>query len=98
MKSDPDGRVIRMTDADIAQYPFIFLSHPERMDLNDDEARALRQYLLNGGVLLLDDFWGDRAWQSCEQHMKHILPGRTWTELPIDHPIFHCVFGTFAAR
>ena len=92
MKTDPDGRVIRMTDADLAQFPFIFLSHPERMDLNDDEARALRQYLLNGGVLLLDDFWGERAWQSCQEHMKHVLPGRTWTELPMDHPIFHCVF------
>jgi hypothetical protein len=62
------------------------------MELRDEEAGALRKYLLNGGVLMVDDIWGDRDWESFENHMKHVLPERNWSELPAEHPLFHCVF------
>lgn len=90
--TDPDCRVLKLTDPALTDYPFIFMSHPERMELREEEATALRKYLLNGGALLLDDFWGDRGWQHCEEQMRLVLPERTWSELPIQHPLFHCVF------
>jgi Domain of unknown function (DUF4159) len=92
LKADPDGRVIRLTDPALLEYPFIFLSHPERSGLTDDEIHALGKYLLNGGALMVDDFWSDRSWDSLEELMKRVLPGRRWTELTMEHPIFHCVF------
>jgi len=92
LRVNPDGRVLKLTDAALVDYPFIFMSHPERMELNEDEVRALRGYLLNGGALMADDFWGDRDWAGFESVMKRVLPGRDWSELPIEHPIFHCVF------
>lgn len=92
IKTDPDCRVIKLTNPALRDYPFIFMSHPERMQLSEEEIRVLRDYLLNGGALLADDFWGDRSWKHFEQVMRRVLPSRTWAELPIEHPMFHCVF------
>jgi hypothetical protein len=92
MKVDPDGRVLKLTSPDLFDYPMIFMSQPGHMVLRDEEVPILRRYLLNGGVLLADDFWGDAEWQSFEMEMQRVLPERHWVELPMDHPIFHCVF------
>lgn len=92
IRTDPDCRVVKLRGADLADYPFIFMSHPERMELREEEITALRNYLLNGGALLVDDFWGDRSWAHFEEVMKQVLPDRAWTELPMEHPLFHCVF------
>jgi hypothetical protein len=92
MKTDPDCRVLKLTETSLADYPFIFMSHPEGMELRDDEVSALRGYLLNGGALMADDFWGQRSWAHFEQVLRRILPGRAWMELPMEHPLFHCVY------
>jgi hypothetical protein len=92
LKTDPDGRVLKLTDPALADYPFIYMVKPWGLDLTDAEVPILRKYLLNGGVLMADDFWGDSQWNSFEAQMKRVLPDRTWTNLPLSHPIFHCVF------
>ena len=92
IRTDPDCRVLKLTDPALADYPFLFLSHPERMNLREAEAQALRKHLLNGGSLLVDDFWGEWSWNYFEGQMKRLLPERAWTELSMDHPLFHCVF------
>ncbi len=92
IRTDPDCRVLKLTDPALAGHPFIFMSHPERMELREAELSALRKYLLNGGALLADDFWGDQSWEHFERQMQRVLPGRTWTELPMEHRLFHCVF------
>jgi hypothetical protein len=92
MKVNPDGRVIRLTDPELANYPFLFMEHPGYMELKDDEVGALRRYLLNGGALLVIDFWSTREWDGFDEQMRRVLPGRSWVDLPLSHPIFHCVF------
>ncbi len=92
MKVDPNGRVVRLTDRDLFDFPFIFMSQPGRMELRDAEVPVLRKYLLGGGVLMVDDFWGDEEWANFEHEMQRVLPGRSWAELPMEHPIFHSVF------
>ena len=92
MKVDPNGRVLRLTSPDLFDYPFIFMAQPGHMELTDEEVPILRKYLRAGGVLMVDDFWGDREWEDFENEMKRVLPERSWVELPMDHPIFHCVF------
>src|SRR6478736_1450554 len=62
IRTDPACRVLKLTDPALTDYPFIFLSHPERMELSKEEISALRGYLLNGGALMADDFWGDQSW------------------------------------
>jgi hypothetical protein len=92
IKVDPDGRVIKLTDAQLRDYPFIYMEHTGYMRLMPAEVAALRSYLLNGGVLVVIDFWSTLEWEGFEQQMARVLPDRKWTELSLDHPIFHCVF------
>ncbi|MFO1460180.1 MAG: DUF4159 domain-containing protein [Verrucomicrobiota bacterium] len=92
IKVDPDGRLIRLTDPDLSQYPFIYIVEPGGLFFSDSEVAALRAYLLNGGFLMLDDFWGDLEWANCEEKMKQVFPDRSFQELPLDHPLYHCVF------
>ena len=92
MKVNPDGRVVKLSDPALFDYPFLFMSHPEAMLLSDEDAAVLRRYLLNGGALMADDLWGERSWETFEFQMKRILPGQGWVELPMEHPLFHCVF------
>ncbi len=92
LKVDPDGRVVRLTDPTLTDYPFLYMEHPGYMSLTADETRNLRNHLLNGGVLLVIDFWSQREWDGFEDQMKRVLPGRTWVDLPLSHPVFHCVY------
>ena len=92
LKVDPDARVLKLTNQDLTDYPFIYMEHIERLTLRPAEVLALRHYLQNGGVLLVNDFWGALAWKNLQAEIARVLPGRAWTELPIEHPIFHCVY------
>ena len=92
MKVNPDGRFIHLTDPDLADFPFIYMVEPGSLFLADDEIAALRKYLLNGGFLMLDDFWGDSEWANAEGVLKKVLPDHSFVELALDHPLYHCVF------
>ena len=92
IRVEADGRIIRLTDPALAGYPFLFLSAPGALDVTEDEARALRQHLLNGGFLLMDDFWGEAEWEQCAEAMAKVFPERKFAELPLTHPLYHGVF------
>ena len=92
IKVDPNGRVLRITDKDLFNYPWVYMVEPGRLLFEDEEVPILRRYLLNGGFLMADDFWGELQWQNFYQQMKRVFPDREPVELPMDHPIFHCVF------
>jgi hypothetical protein len=92
MKVDPDGRYIKLTDPELMNYPFIYIVEPGSLALSDEEAAALRRYLMNGGFLMLDDFWGAAQWANMASELKKAFPERTFTDVPMDHPIYHCVF------
>jgi hypothetical protein len=92
MKVDPDARVLKLTSQDLTEYPFIYMEHIERLTLRPAEMIALRNFLQNGGVLLVNDFWGAMAWKNLQAEINRALPGRTWTELSMEHPIFHCLY------
>ena len=92
MRTDPNGRVLKLSDPDLHNYPFLLMEHPGYMVLRDREVEGLRKYLHAGGVLAVIDFWNSREWTGFATQMKNVLPGREWTELTMDHPIFHCVF------
>jgi hypothetical protein len=88
----PDGKVIKLTDQDLADHPFIFMSGVGGLALKEDEVHALRRYLLNGGFLWADDFWGEAEWANFYGELKRVFPEREPVELELDHPIFHNVF------
>jgi hypothetical protein len=92
IRTDPDGRTLRLTNPDLFNYPWIYMVEPGSLLLRDEEVPILRKYLLNGGVLWADDFWGGLEWKQFADQIKRALPEREFVELPMDHPIFHCVF------
>jgi hypothetical protein len=92
IKTDPDGRVMNLTDPDLVEFPWIYIVEPGGLYLEENEVVALRKYLLNGGFLMLDDFWGTSAWQNVERQLKRVFPDRSFTEMSLDHPLYSCVF------
>lgn len=91
LRVDPDARLVRATDPDLAQYPFLFASAPGAMGLTEVEIVGLRNYLLNGGFMLLTDFWGDPDLAYVERLFRDVLPGSRFEELPIEHPLYRIV-------
>ncbi len=92
MKVSPEGRFLRLKNKDLHNYPWIYIVEPGRLEFDEEEVVILRKYLLNGGFLMVDDFWGNIQWDNFEEEMKRVFPDRKFVELPMDHPVFHCVF------
>ena len=92
MKVDPDARIIRPTDPELADYPFVYIAEPGALSFTDEEVVAMRKYLENGGFLLLDDFWGEEEWANCEEVIKQVLPNKSFGEIPLTHPLYRSVF------
>ena len=91
-KVNPNGKVIDLTDPELFDYPFIYMVEPALMILEDAEVPILRKYLLNGGFLMADDFWGEPQWEGFARQIQRALPEGRWVELEMDHPIFHSVY------
>jgi len=92
LKVNPDSVVVELTDPQLFDYPFIFLSAPYSVIYTEPEVQSLRRYLLNGGFMMVDEFWGTIQWDHFYRQMKRVLPECEPQELTIDHDIFHCVF------
>lgn len=92
IRTDPDGRVLKLTDPALFDYPLLYLEHAGYMRLNDDEVAALRRYLACGGAVLVNDFWSTREWEGFAGEIDRVEPNRPWVDLALDHPVFHCVF------
>jgi hypothetical protein len=88
----PDGKVLRLTDPELCNYPFIYMAGVHWMKLSLAEQAALRRYLLNGGFVMMDDFWSPEAWANVLSEMQGVLPDQEPRELSLDHDIFHMVY------
>jgi len=97
IKVDPDGYVVKMTDTNLFEYPFIYLIEPGRGFLTELEIPLLQKYLLNGGFMMVDDFWANQEWAAFNEEIKRLFPedkfpNQKIVDLELDHPIFHTVF------
>lgn len=92
-------KAMSLTDPALFEYPFLYINM-KRVPLfsgngpnfKPEEAATLREYMLRGGFVMLDDFWGLEHWQDFLVELAKIFPERRPETLPIDHPIFHCFF------
>mgnify|MGYP001182598831 FL=1 len=92
LKVDPEGIVLSLNEDKLFNYPFIYIIEPGELYFSDAEVKALRKYLLNGGFLMVDDFWGEAEWKNFERQFSRVFPTREIVELPIEHELFQCVF------
>jgi hypothetical protein len=84
---------LRLTDPRLFDYPFLYMIEPGSLEFAEEEVVALRRYLLNGGFLMVDDFWGDE-YQNFYDQIKRVFPepAQEPTELEASHEIFRCVY------
>lgn len=86
--------VVQLTDDLLFEYPFIFLSDAGTAGFTTEDVEQLRAYLLKGGILYADDFWGDRAWEHWTHEIAKVLPPGEYPvfDMPPDHAVFHALF------
>ena len=92
LKVNPEPIVLNLTDEQLFDYPFIYIIEPGALVFNEAEVQALRKYCLNGGFLMVDDFWGDSQYENMRMELKRVFPDRDPYEVPLDHEIFQCVY------
>ena len=88
----PDSKVLRLTDPELYNYPFIYMAGVHWMRLTLAEQAALRRYLLNGGFVMMDDFWSPEGWANVLAEMHNVFPDQEPVELSLDHEIFHIIY------
>ena len=91
---EPTHYVVRLTDPSLFECPLTMASDVGTIGLSAAEAEHLRLYLLKGGFLWVDDFWGTAAWQQWTREMAKVLPPSEYpiTDVPLDDPIFNSQF------
>jgi hypothetical protein len=77
---------------DVYHWPFLMVGLAGFWDLTDEQVATLRDYLLRGGFLFCDSFFGTEQWIGFQQGMRRIFPGRPIVDIPPDHPVFHTVY------
>ncbi len=93
-KGEPNHVVVRLTDDDIFSFPFLFMSDVGTIGFTAEEATRLREYLLKGGFLYVDDFWGTYAWEHWEREIRKVLPAGQYPifDVPPDHTMRHMLY------
>ena len=91
---DPNHWVVPTTDDGLFGCPFVVASAPGTMTLGPVEAASLRDYLLKGGFLWVDDFWGTQEWEQWSSEISRVLPPSEYPiiDLPLDHEVFRTMF------
>ena len=83
---------VRLDDPGLRKFPFLYTLEVGYMYLTEPEVKGLRDYLLAGGFLMVDDFWGTWEWANFESEIKRVLPEYQIVEVPLDHPVFNTVY------
>jgi hypothetical protein len=89
-----DSRHLKLTDAELFDYPWLFAQQVGRgnWDPTDADAAQLREYLLRGGFLVVDDFHGEYEWRQFESAIRRVLPGRAIVDIPEDDAVLHVLY------
>ncbi len=93
-RDEPDHIVVRLTDPELFDYPFLFMSDVGTLWLDAEEAERLGAYLRKGGFLWVDDFWGPYAWEQWAAEIGKVLPPGQYpiVDIPLSDPIHHGMF------
>jgi hypothetical protein len=91
---EPNHLVVRLTDDALFSCPWIEMEDVGVMRLSDDEVKRLREYLLKGGFLYVDDFWGEWAWEQWVEEISRVLDPKKYPifDIPMSHPLFRTMF------
>ena len=87
-----DSVHVSLFDESLYDYPWLFAQQVGRWQLSDTEVKALREYLLRGGFLVVDDFHGPADWHVFKRVMTRVLPDSLITDLDADSPLMNVLY------
>ncbi len=89
----PVEQPVNLDDGDdVFYWPWLYAVEVGTWELTDAQAAKLREYLLRGGFLMVDDFHGTYQWAVFMESMKRVFPDRPIRDIPPDDPIFHVLY------
>lgn len=88
----PVSLVAQEDGDDVYNWPFLYAVEVGTWDLTDEEAKKLRDYLMRGGFLMVDDFHGTREWEIFMASMNRVFPDRPVVDIDNKDAIFHVLY------
>jgi hypothetical protein len=91
---EPNHLLVRPTDAELFRCPLVIMTAPGSAFFSEEDAAALRTFLMKGGFLWADDFWGSYQWEEWESQLRKVLPADDYPilDVPLDHAILRTQF------
>lgn len=88
--TEPAFLVVQLSGPNLFQCPYLHMIDVGWAAFTDNEVENLRNYLLKGGFLWVDDFWGERAWEHWEKEIGRVLPPELYPiqDISSDHELF----------
>jgi hypothetical protein len=83
---------LKLMNDELFDHPFLYAVEVGRWHLSDEEVQRLREYLLRGGFLMVDDFHGTLEWENFMASMRRVFPDRPVVELTDDNEILHVLY------
>lgn len=84
---------VDLLDDRLFDYPWLYATQTGYWDLSDEELARLREYLLRGGFLMADDFFGESEWIPFEQTIHRLFPDRPIIEIDVGtHEVLHVLY------
>ena len=91
-RGNPNYWVVAATDPALSRCPYVMAADVGTLQFSAEEVVGMRDYLLKGGFLWVDDFWGTPAWQQWSSEIKRVLPEYQIIDIPMEHPVRHMLF------
>ena len=93
-RGEPKFLTMQLTDEALFGCPFVMMTEVGSASLSPPEIQRLREYLLKGGFLWADDFWGSYSWDWWNDQLQRVLPPTEYPVVTLDNS--HPLFSTFA--
>jgi hypothetical protein len=87
-----EGRIVTLDDDELMKYPWLYAVEVGNWVLDERQAAVLREYLLRGGFLMVDDFWGEYEWNVFFDSMVRVFPDRPIIEVPESDELLHVLY------
>ena len=93
-RREPNFVVMPLTDPLLFRCPMLFMEDAGTILFTDEEVARLREYMLKGGFIWVDDSWGSYAWSMIVREIGRVLPHGEFPiiDIPPDHPIMHTLY------
>lgn len=88
----PEGHIVSPDSDELFNYPWLYAVEVGSWAFSDSQATRMREYLLRGGFLMVDDFHGEYEWQIFMEGMRAIFPNRPVEDVPADEPLYSLAY------